>query len=272
MAKQLISIALTGSRKEHINRAAVGEVLAQIEPECKKSVSAVLSHVQDRLLKLTGYLIVPGDAIKGYSKGKRDELYLVNTLLLVSPSLSEADVRNVRAVLQNGTPTTSVAFQGFKFVIFHLIYSGNGHKITLSEISRQLHKLDIRFPKTLSTAAKTSTSRDSLASVPELGQSLLDMLERLRKEEYVVVSKDEADSADTMRNIYEWGPRFYLEVCSMLPLLFFPTLTTRFFLRQIGVRNLLISYYHILGQPVDEMELKLLEEVRTFDREYTSLS
>eukprot|EP01033_Poteriospumella_lacustris_P013569 gene13569-9715_t len=42
-----------------------------------------------------------------------------------------------------------------------------------------------------------------------------------------------------MRNIYEWGPRFYLE---------------------IGVRNLLISYYHILGQPVDEMELKLLEE------------
>lgn len=236
-------------------------------------MSAVLFHVQDKLLKITGYLIVPGDAIKGYNKGKRDELYLVNTLLLVSPSLSEADVRNVRAILQDGTPTTSVAFQGFKFVIFHLIYSGNGHKITLSEISRQLHKLDIRFPKTLSTTTtgtKTSAaSRDSLASVPELGQSLLDMLERLRKEEYIVVNKDEADSADMMLNIYEWGPRFYLEVtyCGVHTVVFPTLITTNRFIyvylfdTQVGIRNLLISYYQILGQPVDEMELKLLDEV-----------
>jgi hypothetical protein len=216
-------ILYIATKKEHVNRTAIGEILGQIDPDCKKHISVVLSHVQPKLLKLTGYQIIPGDAIKGFTKGKRDDFYIVNTLLIPSPTVSEAEVAGLRNILQDGTSATELAFQGFKFILFHLIFSGNGQRTTLSEIVRQLNKLDSRFPRTINSnqLLRGNGARDSLASIPELGENVMDMLERLRREEYIAVSKDEVDAADVMRNIYEFGPRFYLEVHFVKPIIIY---------------------------------------------------
>jgi uncharacterized protein (UPF0212 family) len=205
-----------GTKKEHLNRTVVGDVLAKVDQECKKHVSVVTSIVQPLVLKLTGYQIVPGDAIRGFRNGKREDLYLINSLLIPSPERTSSDVAKLQSILMDDLSSTSVSYQGFKFVIFHLIFSGIGQKITLSEIVRQLSKLDSRFPTTLSSQQLSSAgARDSLPSIPELGENLLEMLRRMQKEEYIVTRKDEADTADQMRNTYEFGPRFYLEVCQL---------------------------------------------------------
>lgn len=147
----------------------------------------------------------------------------MNTLLIPSPTVSEAEVAGLRNILQDGTSATELAFQGFKFILFHLIFSGNGQRTTLSEIVRQLNKLDSRFPRTINSnqLLRGNGARDSLASIPELGENVMDMLERLRREEYIAVSKDEVDAADVMRNIYEFGPRFYLEVHFVKPIIIY---------------------------------------------------
>lgn len=200
----------------------VGDILAQIDPECKKHINAVLSFVQPKLAQMTGYQIVPGDAIKGYSRGKREDFYVLNALMIPSPLISEENVANLRSIFQDGELPSSSAYQGFKFIVFHLIFSGSGQKTTLSEIIRQMNKLDSRFPVTITTQQYSSnTARNSLPSIPELGDNIVEMLQRMRREEYIEISKDEADAADIMKNIYEFGPRFYLEVYRNICFLFF---------------------------------------------------
>lgn len=216
-------------------------MLASIDPECKKHVTAVLAEVQTVLLRTTGYLLVPGDAIRGYRQGKHDEFYLVNTLLEnksngTNTSRNEAEI--ARSILLRNRSQSATIFHAFKFVVFHLILNGTGKQVALSEILRELRKLEGRFQATISQSElKSSSSKDVLQAVPELEDHLLGLLARMQREQYVVVAKDEADHSDVMKTLYSFGPRFHLE---------------------IGQAALLMSYFQLLGQPVDETDLRLL--------------
>jgi hypothetical protein len=221
-----------GTKNEPLTRTQMNDVLGRLEGDYKRHLNAILSRVQKQLLECTGYFLVNGEAIIGYKYGKRDEFYLIN-------SLSERSQRAVRAELMTDK---EAAFAGLRFVLFHILANSPGGKAAINDLLRDLRGLDSRFPQTIGRTtgrgSASSAAASSLPPIPQLGDTLQELLARLRREQYVLFSRsDEGDGEPT--ECLELGARFYLE---------------------LGRKTLLLSYYHLLGQPVDEVALRMLDE------------
>jgi hypothetical protein len=152
--------------------------LGKMDADYKKHINAILTEVQTRLHATTGYMIVATDAIVGCKHGKRDEYLLVNT---ITNRMHLQSITQARCLQQQ----TTVPFDGFKFVIFHLILKSNSGRATLAEILQEIRKLDSRFTETISKTTTSSSIRSSsthvVSGVPGLEDNLVGLLQRMKK-------------------------------------------------------------------------------------------
>lgn len=218
------------------------DVLNKLEGDYKQHLNAILNRVQIELLESTGYLLVNGEAIVGFKHGKKEEFFLLN-------NLSESNQRAARVDLVN---EREAAFAGLRFILFHIINNAPGGKAAKDDALRDLRRLDVRFPETVGrTKGKAAASQSSsLPPIQQLGDSLPELLLRLQKEQYIMFTKSE-ESDGEQAECLEFGPRFFLE---------------------IGRRGLLLSYFYLLGLPVDEAELGTIDEDEEAEQEVMSSS
>ncbi|KAJ1409250.1 hypothetical protein B484DRAFT_456134 [Ochromonadaceae sp. CCMP2298] len=232
--KQLVkavvrSFLMKGGRLEVTKRSALADLLGKIDPAYKKLVTAVLARAQVELKEVFGYALVSGDRIQGLPGGKKDEYYVTSSLL----STNLAQLIGVGSSSSSGGDPQF----GFRLMVLLAILMAPGQKITLLDLLRQMRGADPRFPQDISTG-----SHAKALAVPELGEDFIGLINRMKKEHYLGLTKDENDAADQSKAVYSLGPRFYLDV---------------------GKQNLVRVYFASIGQPVDMSILKDIEEDET---------
>lgn len=192
-----------GTRKETLSRAIISDVLNKIDPDYKKHVSACLERAQKLLFEASGYMLLTAADIKGLKEGKKDDLYLVNTLMST----------NKRRTLVSVLPDVNRAYFGFIFIVFHILLNASGHRMSINDLYREIRKLEPRFPETMNIST-VRAENTTASAVEELEESFVSLINRMKKEHYIVLTKSsdaEADQNDS-KSLVEYGPRFYLEV------------------------------------------------------------
>lgn len=179
-----------GTHKEMITRTQILETLSKIELEYKSYVDIILEKVQERLLMITGYLLIQGSTIKGLKEVEEEkykgDYYLVNTLdssLVLKKILTEAAENHLSSSSGGGGEGGNLkAFQGFSFLVFHCIFNAAGGMIPVKDLLRNLRKADSRFPESISkNTSSSSSSSSTVVPIKELGDDFLGLLNRLKK-------------------------------------------------------------------------------------------
>jgi hypothetical protein len=159
-----------GTRKEVITRTALLDALAKIEPEYKSHCDVILERTQERLLNLTGYLIIDGGNIKGCKNGSKTDYYLVN-------AMDSLALKNI--LMEDQSNSGQKAVDGFAFVVFHAIFNSPGSSIRMKDLLRNVRKLDSRFPE--SSLQHTAKSAMTAVPIKELENDFLGLLNHLKK-------------------------------------------------------------------------------------------
>lgn len=90
------------------------------------------------------------------------------------------------------------AYRGFVYVIFNILWSSSGRCASEQSLLFQIGKIEQRIPDI----------KPGEYVIPELGMSIFQLLARMKKEGYIVATKDN----DKSSGVYSVGPRFFLEV------------------------------------------------------------
>mmetsp|Transcript_6489 Transcript_6489/g.10924 ORF Transcript_6489/g.10924 Transcript_6489/m.10924 type:complete len:347 (+) Transcript_6489:43-1083(+) len=248
-----------GSRRENITRTVVQDELAKLDPAYKKLANIVIAKAQDELYNLWGAGLVHTNDILGCedSGSKAESYFLTNTLtstklntLLAtgnvpttqggsrssssssSSSASSALAQEVEFAGDNSVLGQEGPLFGFKLLVFFAILTAPAQSIEFADLLSKLRGEEPRFPESSHSSSRGATSNnDRSAAVPELGNDVKGLLDQMKKEKYVIETKDDADSTNIDKLKYTFGPRFYLDV---------------------GKVQLVTAYYKLLGQPVDE--------------------
>lgn len=180
----------------------IADVLNSIDKDYRKHVKLVVITVADVLYQITGYHIVTGKEIHGLTPNptKSDDYFLYN-----SHELSELRQFSTQSIAKK-------AYEGLKTLVFFIILNSPGNKVTYKDLLHHLRKIDSRFPETITSTKASTTSSSMNNAIPELSNDFLGLLQQMKKEDYVLIQKDNTDIDDYYKNIVEFGPRFYLEV------------------------------------------------------------
>jgi len=221
-----------GGRKEVVPRATISDCLSKVDPEFKKYTNAVLSQVQTLLLQSLGYRLVSAVDIKGLQDPKATDFYV--TSALYSPSLATLLHAGRSAADSESSNDTYVALM---HGVFMVLLTSVGRRSTAADLLRQLRKIDPRLPEAMPARA----SKQAVAScrLPGLGEDFLGLLERMRREGFLVAEKSEQEADDASRTTFIFGPRFHLEV---------------------GLLQLGQAYFGLIGETADNTYLASLRE------------
>lgn len=114
----------------------------------------------------------------------------------------------------------------------------------ITDLLHTVRKVDPRFSESLS-----SKGQRSAAPITELQTDFVGLIERMQKEGYITVCTDDMEPNEEGKKLVEFGPRFHTEV---------------------GRRKLLVSYFQLTNQPVDQAALRELDkEDKDKDKENT---
>lgn len=225
-----------GSRKEVVTSKHIADELATLDAAYRKFTSVVAYEVRKLFATgITGYRMISGDEIVAPegSRGKKDEFFIVN-------GLSSAKLQQALAA-----PAHHSADYSFMLMVFFAILTAPGQRITFDQLLQQMHHTDSRFPQTIQHQQRAQASADAERranlALPELSDDFVGLLNRMKKEGYVDVTKDAQDARDLGKQVYTFGTRFYLE---------------------IGKVRLAESYYMLANLPNDETVLKEMSEER----------
>mmetsp|Transcript_20927 Transcript_20927/g.21603 ORF Transcript_20927/g.21603 Transcript_20927/m.21603 type:complete len:284 (+) Transcript_20927:328-1179(+) len=192
-------------------RGALGEYKALVRPAIRDG--------QQLLQNIFGYdVILTKDP---------DHIYIVNKIK--SPIL-----RRILSEVDN-----EAGYRGFCFTVFIAIWTSPGRKIDAFTLLKHIRKIDPRFATNsldnLSIKKKESSSIDDLDN-----ESFLGLVNRMIKEGYITEARDEVEFNNIQKKIYEFGPRFYIE---------------------IGLKQLVCGYFASCNLPVDDSILAEIDKL-----------
>jgi hypothetical protein len=195
----------SGARGETVDREAVSAALGNLDPSYRKVKTMAIYLSQQALYENFGYIVTPAKAVIGNVDGKKDEFFLSNAVQ--NHALLE--------ILADGDLKAN-AYRGFVFIVCQIIFSSPGRVIDGNSLLRQLRTIDSRFPETMSKKKSGSSGQYVTHAIPELGDDAFGLVNRMKKEGYLVVEKDDTSVDDPGKMLYKLGGRFHNDVSPLI--------------------------------------------------------
>ena len=162
-----------------------------------KASGPALAAAQLKLRNIFGLELASAKMFEDVKQTKTEKLFIYGGI----------HKTKVQQMLSRGESNTSAAKKAFTWLIFQNIWTSAGRRIRLRQLLANLQEVDPRVPEEVSLRAKASSNPE----IPQLGQSVGQLIAELVSEGYIVCTPDAVDK-DPMKTAVSFGQRFFLEV------------------------------------------------------------
>jgi hypothetical protein len=154
-------------RNEVISRSSISDLLAKLDQSFRKHVAASVYRANEALKSNFGYEVISVNKILGKNLDKTSLNYMIINKMKSPALLSVLSSCN-----------NDAAFRGFTYVVLLILFTSPNRKASVSDILKQIRRLDTRFPDTM---IGEESGQDFSGPIPELEKDFTTLLRKMRK-------------------------------------------------------------------------------------------